>query len=148
MSVEGNKALIRRLIEQVFNAHDLGGIDGFFMGDYVEHVPIPPGLPSGLAGLKAFWSSLFAAFPDFRYTIDDMVAEGDRVAARLTAHGTHQGPFLGVPATGKQVSWTEIHIGRCDDGTLAEHWATLDQVGLLQQLGAVPAPGQGPPTAS
>ncbi len=145
MSTEENKALVRRLTEEVFNAHNLAPIDGYFLPDYVDHVPLPPGMPAGLAGLKAFWGALFEAFPDFRYTVDDMVAEGDRVVARLTARGTHRGTFMGIPTTGKQVTWTEIHIGRCAGGKITEHWANIDQLGLMQQLGAIPMPGQAAP---
>jgi predicted ester cyclase len=142
MLTDENKALVRRLIDEVFNAHNLVPIDGYFLSDYVERIPLPPGMPDGVAGVKAFWGALFEAFPDFHYTIEDMVAEGDTVAIRLTARGTHRGTFVGIPATGKQVAWTETHIGRCAGGKLAEHWANMDQLGLLQQLGAIPMPVQ------
>lgn len=78
----------------------------------------------------------------FRYTVEDMIAEGDKVAARATASGTHQGDFLGIPPTGKHATWSEIHIGRVVDGKFVEHWANSDQLGLLQQLGVVPTPEQ------
>jgi hypothetical protein len=88
-------------------------------------------------------AALRSAFPDFKYTIEQEIAEGDMVVHRLTGRGTMQGEFLGMPATGKQATWQEIHIGRFEDGKIADHWAVVDQVDMLQQLGLMPAPGQG-----
>ena len=141
MSTEANKAIIRRIPDEVFTQGNLAVADQVVAADYREHVPLPPGFPTGLAGLKQFVTLLRAAFPDFQYTIDDEIAEGDRVAIRVTARGTHQGEWFGIPATGKTVSWTELHIGRLAGGKLVEHWANSDQVGLLQQLGVLPTPG-------
>lgn len=84
-----------------------------------------------------------AAFPDFHATIEDMVAEGDKVVVRVTATGTHQGDFMGIPATGKPFKYQEIHIARIADGKMAEHWGVEDTLGMLQQLGVVQLPGQG-----
>jgi predicted ester cyclase len=142
MSSEANKAIIRRIPDEVFTQGNLAVADEVIAADYCEHIPLPPGFPTGLAGLKHFVTLLRAAFPDFQYTIDDEIAEGDRVAIRVTARGTHQGDWFGIPATGKTVSWTEMHISRLADGKLVEHWANSDQLGLLQQLGVIPAPGQ------
>ncbi|MBI3978014.1 MAG: ester cyclase [Chloroflexi bacterium] len=140
MSVEQNKAILRRIPEEVFNKGNLAIADEIFAADYVEHVPLPPGLPAGLEGLKQFVTIVRSAFPDFHYTIDDVIAEGDQVVFRLTARGTQQGEFMGIPPTGKQATWTEIHIGRAAGGKLVEHWANYDHLGMLQQLGVVPAP--------
>jgi predicted ester cyclase len=142
MSAEQNKDLIRRIPEEVFNQGKLDLIDELFVADYVEHAAIPPQFSPDIPGLKRFISALRAAFPDFRYTIEDQIAEGDKVVTRVTARGTHNGEFLGIPATGKQVEWGEIHIGRISGGKLVEHWVVQDQLGLLQQLGVVPVPGQ------
>jgi predicted ester cyclase len=95
--------------------------------------------------LKAFATAVRAAFPDFHYTVEDEIAEGDKYVVRLTARGTMQGAFLGMPATGKQATWTEVHVARVVGGKLAEHWACIDQLGMLQQLGVIPAPGQAGP---
>ena len=108
----------------------------------MEHAPLPPGSPSGVAGLKQFVSGLRATFPDFRYTVEDVLGEGDRVALRVRASGTMKGDFMGMRATGKSASWEEIHCCRMRDGKLAEHWANVDQLGMLQQLGLAPTPGQ------
>ena len=89
-------------------------------------------------------AALRAAFPVFSYTLDDEIAEGDRVVHLLTGLGTMQGDFQGMPATGKQATWQEIHIGRFKEGKIEEHWAVIDQLGMLQQLGLFPTPGQGP----
>ncbi len=83
-----------------------------------------------------------SAFPDFHYTVEEIVAEGDKVAARLTAEATHRGQFLDIAPTGKHARWTEIHEGRMVQGKVSEHWAVIDQLGMLQQLGVIRQPGQ------
>ena len=142
MSTEENKARARRIPDEAFNKGNLAVLDEIFLANYVDHVPSPPGLPSGLEGLKGFISMLRAAFPDLYYTTDDEIAEGDKVVQRVTVRGTHKGEFAGMPATGKQATWTEIHISRHAGGKIVEHWANLDQLGMLQQLGVIPTPGQ------
>ena len=138
MSTEQNRAVARRIVEAI-NQGNWAAFDDLFSADYVEHV-LPPGMPSGLVGLKQFLSMLRAAFPDFHYTFDDEIAEGDKVVQRVTGHGTMQGDFLGMPATGKHASWGEIHIARFLGGKAVEHWASVDQLGMLQQLGLAPSP--------
>ncbi len=142
MSTEENKARMRRIPEEVYNQGNLAAADDLLAADYIEHLPLPPGWPSGLPGLKQFVTMTRSAFPDFQYTVDEVLAEGDKVVLRVTARGTHQGEFLGIPATGRQATWGEMHICRVVDGKLVEHWASIDQLGMLQQLGIVPAPGQ------
>ena len=141
MSAEENKAVIRRFIEEVFNQRNVDAVDTFMASDYVDHV-VPPGVPPTRAGFKQFISLFLTAFPDFHYTIEDEIAEGDTIVNRLTARGTQQGELQGIPATGKQATWSEIHIGRMASGQLVEHWGTIDQLGMLQQLGVIPMPGQ------
>jgi steroid delta-isomerase-like uncharacterized protein len=142
MSAEENKAAMRRIPLEAFNEGNLDVADALFTADYIEHLPLPPGWPTGIAGFKQFVTSLRAAFPDFQYTVEDEIAEGDKVVLRLTAQGTHLGELFGIPATGKHATWTEIHIARSADGKLVEHWANLDQLGQMQQLGVIPTPGQ------
>jgi predicted ester cyclase len=142
MSTEENTARMRRIPEEVFNRGDLAVADELFAADYAEHFPLPPGFPTGVAGLKAFVAGLREALPDFRYTLEDEIAVGDKVVQRLTGRGTMRGAFLGMPPTGKQATWTEIHIARVAGGKLVEHWAAIDQLGMLQQLGVIPMPGQ------
>jgi steroid delta-isomerase-like uncharacterized protein len=141
MSAEENKAIVRRFIEEVFNQRNVEAVDTYMTSDYVDHV-VPPGVPPTRAAFKQFIGMFLAAFPDFHYTIEDELAEGDKVVNRLTARGTQQGEFQGIPATGKHATWTEIHIGRMAGGQIAEHWGSIDQLGMLQQLGVIPAPGQ------
>ena len=83
-----------------------------------------------------------AAYPDFHYTVDEVIAEGDKVVLRVTASGTQRGEFSGMPATGKSATWSEMHIARMTNGQLVEHWAVQDQLGMLQHLGIIPAQGQ------
>jgi steroid delta-isomerase-like uncharacterized protein len=141
MSAQENKAIVRRFIEEVFNQRNVEAVDTYMASDYVDHV-VPPGVPPTRAGFKQFISMFLAAFPDFHYTIEDELAEGDRIVQRLTARGTQRGEFQGIPATGKQATWSEIHIGRMAGGQIAEHWGSIDQLGMLQQLGVIPMPGQ------
>ncbi|HLE72793.1 MAG TPA: ester cyclase [Anaerolineales bacterium] len=141
MSVEQNKAAARSIVEGISRG-DTSIIDELFTQNY-EDRSAPPGIPPGREGTRQFLAALRSAFPDFKYTLEDEIAEGDTVVHRLTGRGTMQGEFLGMPPTGKQATWQEIHIGRFEDGKIAEHWATVDQMGMLQQLGLMPAPGQG-----
>jgi steroid delta-isomerase-like uncharacterized protein len=92
--------------------------------------------------LKAFLTSYRAAFPDLHYTVNDEIAEGDRVVTRATAHGAMKGDFQGMPASGRSATWEEIHITRYEDGKAVEHWGVADQMTMLAQLGFVEAPGQ------
>lgn len=141
MATEQNKALFRRMVEEIFNRGNLGLVDEVFAPDFVEHEELPPGIPSGREGVKQMTSMLRGAFPDFKATIEDILAEGDRVVIRMTWTGTHQGDFMGIPATGRRVSFGVIDIVRFAGGKFAEHWGLMDQAGLMQQLGAVPEPG-------
>jgi predicted ester cyclase len=140
MSTEQNKAITRRIVAGLSQG-DLSVIDELFAATYVEHAA-PPDFPPGREGVKRFFSAVRAAFPDFSYTIDDEIAEGDKVVQRVTGRGTMQGEFMGMTATGKQAAWTEIHVARLVDGKVVEHWANIDQLGMLQQLGLVPTSGQ------
>jgi predicted ester cyclase len=131
------KALARRIVEEVINEGDMGLIDEIVAPDYVEHAAAP-GLPPTREGLAMFIGSFRAAFPDLQYTIDDSISEGNRVVQRVTAAGTMQGEFAGMSPSNKSASWTEIHISRWSDGRMTEHWAVVDQLGMLRQLGFMP----------
>jgi predicted ester cyclase len=133
-----NKSIIRRIPEELYNGWNLDVAHELFQPDYIEHHPLPPGFPKGIQGIKTFVTLLRAAFPDFAYTIVDSIAEGDKVVMYLTARGTQNGEFMGIPATGKEASWSEVHICRLEGGKLAEHWIVADQLGMLQQLGVIP----------
>jgi steroid delta-isomerase-like uncharacterized protein len=141
MSLEQNKTNALRIPLEVFNKGNLTAADEAMAADYIEHALVPPGLPPGLAGFKLFVSAFRAAFPDFQYTVDDVIAEGDKVVVRLTARGTQQGEFAGLPASGNSATWSEIHIADMADGRIVEHWVVQDQLGMMQQLGFIPTPG-------
>ena len=140
-STEQITELFRRCVEEVLNTGDFTTADELFAPDFVEH-SAPPGFPGNLAGVEKAFNALHTAFPDLKYTIEDMLAEGDTVAGRITASGTMEGPFLGKPATGKHATWLEIPIARFKDGKLVEHWDVQDKLGRAQQLGLTPAPVQ------
>jgi steroid delta-isomerase-like uncharacterized protein len=138
MSTEDNKALARRAYE-VLNQRDLALVDELCAPDIVDHNASMT--IQGLEALKQFLSMYLTASPDLYFTIEDQVAEGDKVVTRYTARGTHLGPFMGIPPTGKHVIVTGIGIIRVANGKIVEEWANGDNLGLLQQIGVVPMPG-------
>ena len=139
MSLEENKALVRRGWEEIWNKGDLTIADKHYTANYVAHMPGPPDLP-GPEGHSQFVTMFRTAFPDLHFTVEDQIAEGDKVVNRVTGRGTHQGEFMGIPPTGKQVTMTGITIDRIDGDKLAESWASWDALGMMQQLGVVPPP--------
>ncbi|MFQ5859457.1 MAG: ester cyclase [Anaerolineae bacterium] len=142
MTVEENKTLFRRYIGEVYNKGNVAVIDELLAPNFVHH-NLPPGVRPDREGLKQFVTVLLAGFPDFRITVEDMVAEGDKVVVRATWRGTHKGEFIGIPPTGRQVTVTEIGIHRIEGGKVSESRVEVDQLGMMQQLGVVPPPGQG-----
>ena len=141
MSAEENKRIVRHLFEEAMNRGNLGVVDEVVAPDYVDHDPANPSdLPPGPEGLKQLMSGYRSAFPDVEMTIEDQIAEGDKVVTRWTARGTHQGDLMGIAPTGKQATITGIFVDRLANGKLVESWANWDTFGMLQQLGAVPAP--------
>jgi len=143
MSTEQNKALIGRFIEELFNRGNMSLADEMLAPDFVDREQLPPGIPNDREGVKVLTTMLRGAFPDFKATIDDILAEGDKVVVRMTWSGTHKGEFMGIPATGKRVSFGVIDIIRIAGGKLVEHWGQMDSMGMMQQLGAIPAPVEG-----
>jgi steroid delta-isomerase-like uncharacterized protein len=141
MSAEDNKALIREVIEEVWNRGNLAAVDRYFAPDYVDHTPFP-GQGPGPEGYREVVTAIREAFPDLHLTLGDILGEGDKVAFRYTMEGTHQGDFMGMPPTGKPFSVTGMIIARVDDGKAVERWANLDTLSLMQQLGAIPSPEQ------
>lgn len=132
-----NKDLYRRFVENVINDGDYDSIPGLYTPDYLDH-SAPPGAPSGLDGVRGVFQMFRGAFPDVHFVIDEMVAEGDRVATRVTGHGTHRGSFVGVPPSGNEATWTSKGVFRVADGRIAEHWGQPDLLSLLGQIGALP----------
>ena len=139
MSVEENKAVVHRYIEEVWNAGNLDLIDEMFAPEYTNHSP-SPGQTPGPEGLKQLITMFRDAAPDLHLTVEDMIGEGDEVVTRWTARGTHQGELLGIPPTGKQIAMTAIVIERFSGGRIVDHWAARDDLGLLQRLGVIPGP--------
>ena len=138
MSIAANKALVREF-EAHINAHDLDAAIALLSPEFVDHTP-GIGLPTGLEGVRAFFTMQFVGLPDNRRQSADLIAEGDRVVHRLNGEGTHLGMLLGMPPTGRRITWSCIDIWRIEDGRLAEHWVEADMLGLMQQIGLVPPP--------
>ncbi len=131
---EENKAAIRRLIEEGFNEDNVEVIDELIAQDVVNHSAVPEH-KHGIEGSRHINRWVRAAFSDIRYEIDDMIAEGDMVACRMTVTGTHDGDFRGSPPTGRRFSSDHVHWHRLADGKLVERWAVRDDLGSAQQLG-------------
>ena len=140
MSTEENKAVVRHWVEED-KKRNLAGVLELCAPDYVIHGT--GGFPDmDLAGVKQLYTALFTAFPDAHSVLEDLIAEGDKVVARFSMRGTHQGDFMGMPPTGKQVSVTGIEIHRIEDDKFVESWANSDALGMMQQLGVIPQMAQ------
>jgi steroid delta-isomerase-like uncharacterized protein len=137
---DDSKAMMQRFYDEVVNAGNLDLIDELLADDFVEHEDFP-GIPPTREGVKQFFALLRAAFPDGTMTAEDLIAEGDRVAARAKFRGTHQGEFMGVPATGRPVDVQLVDIVQFQDGVATAHWGVFDAMTMMQQLGAIPEPG-------
>ena len=137
MAAEDNKAAVRRFYEEVINGTDLDAIDELLTPDGVDHTF---GSQSAEEA-KQFFGMVYQAFPDLRVEVNDVIAEGDLVAARVTYTGTHQGEFVGIPATGKQTTINGVDFFRMQDGRQAEHWGGPDMFSFLIQAGVMPGPG-------
>jgi steroid delta-isomerase-like uncharacterized protein len=140
MSLEDNKAIIRSYVETVWNQRQLDRAEEFVAPDFIDHAPLPGQAP-GLDGARRKWAMYLNAAPDLRVTIEDVVAEDDKVGVRRSYAGTHRGELLGIPATGKPVQMGSISIFRLAEGKIVENWEQLDLLTLMQQLGVIPAPG-------
>ncbi|MDR3574105.1 MAG: ester cyclase [Anaerolineaceae bacterium] len=139
MTTEQNTATAKRVVEEVINNRNLDLLRQLAAPGAVEHAA-PAGQRPNLESTKETLTNLFKAFPDLKYTVEFTVAEGDRVVQYATVNGTMKGSFNGMPASGKNATWTEIHITRFDNnGKVAELWANIDQWSMLQQLGFIPS---------
>ena len=130
-----NKDLVHRAVHQIWNEGKYDNIEKFVSSDFVVHGAVPEEDIHGPTGVIEFFSYLRNAFPDLHFTIDDMIAENDRVVTHYTVRGTHKGEFKGIPATGKQIAVKGTDIDRLVDSKVVECWANLDWLSLLQQLG-------------
>ncbi|HEX6506062.1 MAG TPA: ester cyclase [Chloroflexota bacterium] len=138
MSTEQNKSVVRRFYEDVLNEGNISALPDVAVQDYVEHNPLP-GQSTQLQGLRDRVIMLRSAFQP-RFAVEDIIAEGDRVAVRWTQTATHVGPFQGIPATGTSITLSGMDFYVLKDGRMAEHWDQVDLLGLLQQLGVIPQP--------
>jgi steroid delta-isomerase-like uncharacterized protein len=136
MSTEQNKALVRRFVDEIFVKGNSEAVDELLADDFVGHTW--PGTGDGKADLKNAIERVSAGLSDPKFTIEDMIAEDDRVAVRLTASARQTGTFMGMPGSGKTYEIGEIHIFRIRDGKFVEHWHQFDSMGMMQQLGALP----------
>jgi steroid delta-isomerase-like uncharacterized protein len=139
MSTNENKDIVRRQwYQQLWDNWNISVADDLFTTDYVLHLPGSP--PINRDGAKQIVAMFSAAFPDLKHTVDEMVSEGDTVAARWTVRGTHQGAFQGIPPAGKQIVLSGTTVHHMANGRIAETWLSMDNLDLLQQLGAIPRP--------
>jgi predicted ester cyclase len=130
MIAQDNKALVRQYIEEVFNQRQLGAVETFLAPDHVDHT-LPKGLPTDLAGTKRAIAMYLRAVPNLQVTVEDLIAEGDRVAIRSTSRGMQRGPLGPIPATGRRVNFSSYLMARIAGGKVVEMWGLDDQLGLL-----------------
>jgi steroid delta-isomerase-like uncharacterized protein len=143
VTLEQNKALVRRVIDEVWSQGQLAAVDELYAADFVSHQHSHAAGPQdvrGVAAVKAFVQEFRQAFPDFHDIIEDQVAEGDKVVTRVTSVGMHRGPLMGLAPTHKPARWSAISIDRVVGGKIVEEWVSWDLMGMLQQLGAVSWP--------
>jgi steroid delta-isomerase-like uncharacterized protein len=143
MSVEANKAVVQRFVDEVLNQGNVAAIDELLTPDFVEHEELPPGVPAGREATKAMFGMVHSAFPDFKVTVKHLFGEGDRVTLHMVWTGTQEGEFMGIPASGRRISLEVIDIIGMADGRMAEHWGVMDNMAMMQQLGVVPPPEEG-----
>lgn len=136
-----NKAIAERIMLEMWNEGNLGLADQLFARDYVSHDPA--NRVQGTEGVKQLVTKYRTAFPDTHFTIEEMIAEGDKVVTRWKAEGTHRGVLEGIAATGKRVTVAGVTVSRIVNGKVAEDWPAWDALGMMQQLGAIPAAAHG-----
>ena len=141
MSAEESKATMRQYFG-VFEQGNIDLLDELLAPDYINHSPATPDLPTGPEGVKAVVSMFRSAMPDLRVIIEDMIAEGEKVATYYTLEGTHEGELFGVSPTGQRLSNKSITVERVSGGKIREHWRVSDELGMMQQLGVIPVPEQ------
>lgn len=140
MSAEEHKAITRRFLEEVFAGGNLELVDELFAPDFVLHDPSVPQEVRGPEGIRQYVAMYRAAYPDTHFTIEDQIAEGEKIVTRWTGQGTHQGELMGIAPTGKQVTVTGIEVDRIAGGKIEETWVSYDALGMMQQLGVIPRP--------
>jgi steroid delta-isomerase-like uncharacterized protein len=141
MSTEENKAVVRRFFEELLSTDNLALADKILSPDFRFYFAGSPD-PMDLERYKDFLAARRAAFPDRRFAVEDMIAEGDKVSARFTMRGTHNGELRGIAPSGREVTMSGIDIIRLKEGKMVEDRVEVDQLGMMQQLGVIPSPQQ------
>ncbi len=139
---EENKAHFRRTYKELLNQGNLSVADDLIDPEFIN-LEAPPGMSRGPELMREVATMLRTAFPDLHFTIEELVAEGDTVAGRLTMSGTHEGPLMGTPPTGRSMRQDHMHFVRFRDSKAIEHWGVRDDLGMMRQLGVIPEPEQG-----
>ena len=139
MSAEQNKVVVRRWFDEFINKNNMALAEELIDPNYVNHF-LPPDAGKGPEAEKQIMTMFFSAFPDLKGTVEDLFAEGDRVAVRIIWRGSNTGSFMGMPPTGKQAAFATTNIFRVSDNKIAENWPQVDMMSLMQQLGAIPTP--------
>jgi steroid delta-isomerase-like uncharacterized protein len=137
LSVEQNKAWVRRFMEEAFNKGNMNIIDELIAPGFVEHNPFP-GQGAGIEGVRQLFAGLRTGFPDLHVVVDDIIAEGEKVVVLSTMKGTNKGSWMKMPPTGKQINVAGVDIVRISSGKAVEHWGVTDALTMMQQLGIVP----------
>jgi steroid delta-isomerase-like uncharacterized protein len=133
---EQNKQIIKQFYEEM-DSQDLADWEKLTAPGYLLHMPGTPG-PMNIEAAKDLFKMFFAAFPDIRHAVQEVLADGDRLAARLTVSGTHKGDLMGIPATGRSIQMEAINTYHVSGGKIAEHWIVADMMVMMKQLGAIP----------
>ena len=140
MSAEENKAVARRELEEIWTKGNLDAAEEIYAPNYISHQPAGDEDIRGVEAIKQFAAGMREAFPDLEITIEDQIAEGDKVVTRFRTRGTHQGELWGMPPTGKEVEITNVSVCRIEGGKMAEEWPAPDRLGMMQQLGVIERP--------
>lgn len=137
MTPEENKAIVQRYLDTAWNKRDTSIVDELVAPDFVQHAA---NVPPGRDGIKKFFENLYVGIPDAHFALHSIIAEGNKVATMFTVGGTHQGPFLGIPPTGKSLALTGMALLVLRDGKITENWNEIDMLSALRQLGVIPKP--------
>ena len=135
--LEQNQGVMRRAVNEVWNGENFSAVNELVSSDVILHLPKPGEDIHGPEGVSQFYATLHTAFPDIHFTIEDQIAAGDKVVTRWTCRGTHKGEFQGMSPTGNQITMAGIDIDRIANGKVVECWPVMDELGMLQQLGAI-----------
>jgi len=137
-----NAALMKRFYDEVVNQGKMELFAELFADNFVEHEGLPPNVPATREGVKQLFTMLRTAFPDIKFTVNDLAASADKVWVRITISGTQNGPFMDMPASGKKINVQGFDLVRFENGKAVEHWGLSDDMAMMTQLGAIPAPGE------